>query len=129
MIKINIKKQSNYPISSLNLKRKLTEFLTQKGLVSDTVVDVAIVGEKAMLNLAKEYLKEDNVLHNVLTFSEADVLGQFEYPNSKYGRLGEIVLCYKKVFDEAREENKLIDEKAYELIEHGARHLLGEHHE
>ena len=128
MIKINFKKQSNYPVSALNIKKRLTEFLTQKGLVSDTLVDVSIVGKKVMLNLAKKYLKEENVLRNVLSFPENEVLGQFVYPHDEKIRLGEIVICYPKVFEEAREENKLIDEKVYELVEHGARHLLGEHH-
>ena len=43
--------------------------------------------------------------------------------------MGEIVICYPKVLEEAKLEGKLIDQKAYELVEHGALHLLGFHHE
>jgi ssRNA-specific RNase YbeY (16S rRNA maturation enzyme) len=43
--------------------------------------------------------------------------------------LGEIVVCYPKVVEEAKNEDVLIDDKVYELVEHGAFHLLGIHHE
>ena len=36
---------------------------------------------------------------------------------------------FDELIAEAKKENKLIEEKALELIEHGAMHLLGIHHE
>jgi ssRNA-specific RNase YbeY (16S rRNA maturation enzyme) len=32
-------------------------------------------------------------------------------------------------FKQAKDENKLIEDKVWELVEHGALHLLGIHHE
>lgn len=130
MIKINVKKQSNYPIDTPLLKKGLSRFLKEKGIISDTEVSVAIVGEKKMKNLAKTYLKENPpTVHNVLSFPYVESKDKFVFPPDEKIRLGEIVLCYPKLEDEAKKEGKLIDQKAGELVEHGALHLLGIHHD
>ncbi len=127
MIRVDIVKQANYPVSSPKLKKRLREFLSKKGIVSDAEVAVAIVGEKRMLEVGKKYLK-DKALHNVLSFTPGEVKVKFIYPDDKLLHLGEIIVCYPKAVEEAKEEEKLIEEKIYELIEHGAMHLLGFHH-
>jgi probable rRNA maturation factor len=89
---------------------------------------VAIVGESTMKNLAKKYLGED-IVHNVLSFPYDETKGKFVAPPDNVIHLGEIAVCYPKVTEEANIEGKLTDDKIYELIEHGALHLLGKHHE
>jgi rRNA maturation RNase YbeY len=128
MIKVFVSKQSNYPAGVANIKRKLAEFLTKSGIVSDADVSVAIVGEAKMLELGKKYLK-DKKLHNVLSFVPGEVKEGFVYPPDGKIHLGEIIVCYPQAVKEAKEENVLIDERVYELIEHGALHLMGIHHE
>lgn len=128
MIKVNVSKQSNYPVSSALLKNKLKVFLTKKGIVSDCEVGIAIVGEAKMLELAKKYLN-DGSLHNVLSFTENELKGNFVYPPDGKIYLGEIVVCYPQALEEAKKEGKLLDGKVYELVEHAAFHLLGIHHE
>lgn len=128
MIKVNIIKESNFPVSTPKIKGRLKEFLTKNGIVSDCLVSVALVGPKRMLELSKKYLK-DNKIHNVLSFTESEVAGKFIYPPDGKIYLGEIIVCYQKVLEEAKMEGKLIDEKVYELVEHGALHLLGKHHD
>ena len=128
MIKVFVSKQSNYPVGVASVKRKLAEFLTKSGIVSDADVSVAIVGETKMLELGKKYLK-DKKLHNVLSFVPGEVKGGFVYPPDGKIHLGEIIVCYPQAVKEAKEENVLIDERVYELIEHGALHLMGIHHE
>ena len=125
MIKVLISKQSNYPVSSLNIKKKLSDFFKKNGIVSDSDVSVAIVGEKKMFEVGRRYLK-DKKLHNVLSFEVKD---KFAYPPTGPIQLGEIIVCYPVALAEAKKENVLIDEKVYELVEHGAMHLLGIHHE
>jgi len=129
MIKILIKKQSNYPVSVPVLKKKLSEFFTQKGIVSDAICYVSIIGEEKMKQLGKKFLKENGEAHNVLSFTESEAKGKFVYPPGSGIHLGEIIICYPIVFQEARDEAKMIDDKVYELVEHGALHLLGEHHD
>ena len=80
-----------------------------------------------MVDVGNKYLK-DNKVHNVLTFVDSEVEKEFKYPSHDVNYLGEIIVCFPFVVEEAKREEKLIEEKVYELVEHGARHLLGEHH-
>ena len=134
MIKVSVTKQSNYPVKVSVIKKKLAGFLAKNGIVSDAEVNVAIIGEKKMLEIGGKYLKGKK-LHNVLSFvpgEERFVYGKaasFAYPPDGKIHLGEIVVCYPLAVKEAGEENVLIDKRVYELIEHGATHLLGMHHE
>jgi len=129
MIKVHVKKQSNYPVKSTRIKQSLKEFLKEKGIVTDSEVSVALVGKEKAVFLAREYLKERPArAHNVLSFSAAETKGKFIEPPAKRIYLGEIVVCFPIALSEARKEGKLTDEKVIELVEHGALHLLGIHH-
>lgn len=127
MIKVSVSKQSNYPVSTPKLKRRIRKFFEKQGIVSDANVIIALVGEKKMLDIAKKYLKDDKV-HDVLSFPAVEVMDRFVYPPGDTIGLGEIVVCYPKAFEEAKNEGVRIEDKVYDLIEHGARHLMGEHH-
>lgn len=127
MVKVSVVKQSNYPVGTAKIKKKLAGFLVKNGIVSDAEVSVALVGEKKMLEVVNKYLK-DRELHNVLSFTPAEVKGNFVYPPDGSIHLGEIVVCYPVALREAKQTNSLIDDRVYELIEHGALHLLGIHH-
>jgi len=128
MIKVRVKKQSNFPVSSTKIRKNLKNFLAGHGIVSDAEVSVALVGENKMLEVGKKYLN-DKSLHNVLSFTADEADSKFVYPPDGVIRLGEIIVCYPKAFEEAKKESKLIEEKIMELIEHGALHLLGIHHD
>jgi probable rRNA maturation factor len=128
MIKVLVTKQSNYPVNVAPVKKKLAEFLAKNGIVSDAEVNVAIIGEAKMLSIGTKYLK-DKKLHNVLSFVPGEIKSGFIFPPDGQIHLGEIIVCYPQAVREAKEENVLIDERVYELIEHGANHLLGIHHE
>lgn len=134
MIKVYVKKQSRYPVGASKLKSGLKSFLKEKGIVSDSVVNVSLVGEKTMRDISRKHLK-DKILHNVLSFTESEMKSlpnvgrvKFAYPPDGFNRLGEIVVCYPKAVKEASVEEVLVEEKVLQLVEHGARHLLGIHH-
>lgn len=126
MVKVFVTKQSNYPVAAAPIKKKLAEFLGKNGIVSDAEVSVAIVGEKKMMDVGNKYLK-DKKLHNVLSFTPSESKN-FVYPPDKLIHLGEIIVCFPKAVEEAKVENVLINERIYELVEHGAQHLMGIHH-
>jgi probable rRNA maturation factor len=128
MIKVLITKQANYPVKVTDIKKKLVIFLAKNGIVSDAEVSIAIVGEKKMLEVGGKFLK-DKKLHNVLSFVPGETKGTFVDPPDGLIHLGEIIVCYPQAVKEAVEENVLIDVRVYELVEHGALHLLGVHHE
>lgn len=127
MIKVTITKQGNYPVKSLEIKKKLAKFFADNGIVSDANVSVAIVGEKKMMELGNRFLK-DKKLHNVLSFVPEEEKKPFIYPPGAPINLGEIVVCYPLAVKESVVENVLIEERVYELIEHGGLHLMGIHH-
>ncbi len=129
MIKVLINKQSNFSLDSRKIKSALQKVFTDEGIVSAADVSVSVIGERKMLALAKKYLKENNVLHNVLSFPFTEVKDNFVEAPDNILHLGEIVLCYPKIVEEANKEGKLIDDKAVELAEHSALHLMGKHHE
>lgn len=111
------------------VRKILDGFLKEHGIVSDSVVDVAFVGEKKMIEIAQKYLKEKSKeAHNVLSFTASEVSKNFIYPPEDKIYIGEIVVCYPKVVEEAKRESKRIDAKVKELVEHAALHLLGIHH-
>lgn len=129
MIRVNVKKQSNYPSSVKKIRDSLSKFFESHGIVSDAEVSVAIVGKEKMQELGKTYLNEDGInVHNVLSFTPDEVRGEFINPPDGILHLGEIVICYPKVVEEAKYEGVLIDAKVIELCEHGALHLMGIHH-
>ena len=128
MIKIYVKKQSGYPINTFKLKSRIRDFLNRKGIVSDSQLTIAIVGEKKMKELSIKYL-DDPKVHNVLSFVAGEVDDDFKNPPQDRNDLGDVVICYQLVLEEANRDKMLIDEKVSELAEHGILHLLGEHHD
>ena len=129
MIRVNVKKQARYPVNSKKLKNSLRNFFQSQGIVSEAEVSVAIVGKPKMLEYQKTYLQEKgDKPHNVLSFTPDETRGKFVYPPDGLIHLGEIVICYPKLLEEAKEEGVLIDEKAAELALHAAAHLMGIHH-
>ena len=128
MVKVTITKQGNYPVNASVIKKKLADFFIGSGIVSQASVSVAIIGEKKMMEIGNKYLK-DKKLHNVLSFTPSEAKGNFVYPPDGVIYLGEIIVCYPVAVKEAGTSDVLVDEKIYELIEHGAMHLMGIHHE
>ena len=127
MVKINVSKQSNYPISGVKVRKYLQEFFKENGIVSSAECHVSFVGEEKMKDLGKRYYKKDNRIHNVFSFVESEV-PEWKHPKDIM-YLGEIVVCFPVVLKEAKAEGKLIEEKVLELVGHSALHLLGIHHE
>ncbi|KKQ41374.1 MAG: seg [Microgenomates group bacterium GW2011_GWC1_37_8] len=129
MIKVYVKKQSTYPISTPLIKKKVKKLLEEKGIKSDADLSVAFVGENKMISLARKYLKENNIIHNVLSFPFLETDKYFIHAPDNIIHLGDIIVCFPKALEEAKKEGRLIKDKVIELVEHGALHLLGEHHE
>ncbi len=123
MIKIYIEGQPIYSLNIPKLKKRIKEFLKKKGIVSNTILSVSLVGEKEMRRLGERYLKSPKI-HSVLSFSFLEKKSDFVYPPGFSNYIGEIVICYPKAVKEAESEKRLIDEKIFDLVEHGITHLL-----
>ncbi|KKR10557.1 MAG: putative rRNA maturation factor [Candidatus Woesebacteria bacterium GW2011_GWA1_39_21] len=129
MIKVYVKKQGSYPISSPKLKKTLADFFASQGIVSESDVHILIVNKNEMMDLGRKYLSKKDSVHNVLSFVTAEAKQPFVEPPDKILHLGDIAVCYPIAAADASIEGILVEEKVIELLIHGAYHLLGKHHE
>lgn len=127
MITITVTKEKNFSVNSKKIKDIVKKTLTENGILSDTDVDVAIVGRKTMDELNEKYYKDEVYEHPIFTFPETESF-DFNFPPDGKIHLGQIVISYEMAVETAKEKNKLIDDVVTELAEHGSLHLLGIHH-
>lgn len=128
MISISVYKQGNYPVNVKKVKDVISKTLTDNGIMSDAVVDVAIVNKTKMDELNEKYYKDEVYEHPIFTFPDGEGL-EFVMPPDGKLHLGQIVISYPYVLEESKEKGKLIDDVACELAAHGALHLVGIHHD
>jgi probable rRNA maturation factor len=130
MYSIRIKTASHYPINRKQIKNAITKILIER-LVKDGEVSIAIVGDRQMRKLNKQYRNKDATT-DVLSFPQHDP-SQKTFPfytapnNILY--LGDIVVSYPQAVKEAAREHMMVDDKILQLILHGLDHLMGIHHE
>ena len=135
MQKIIITSHSRYPVARKEIRQNLKKFLAKKGLADDYRVHIMVVGDRQMTELNEKYLKRQGTA-SVLSFPlyEADQKKPADsfWPKEEKTSLldlGEIVLSYPQAIKRAMKNNLTLDDEIYFLIEHGLRHLLGEHHD
>ena len=122
MISVLITSESRYKFERPKIRQAVTRLLKEKGL-DDIEVSISVVGSRKIKQLNRDFREVDEVT-DVLSFPLEEARG----PNGQL-RLGDIVICYPVAREQARLENKMVGDKIMELIEHGLKHLLGEHHE
>lgn len=132
MINVLIHTDTRYPVNRKIIRKAVEETLkNNKASNLSAEVSVAVVGSRKMRDLSEKYLKDDK-RHQVLSFSFEDISesrqGFVGLPDDVL-RLGEIVLCWPEVIEEASRDDEMVDDKVYELTSHGVEHLLGKHHE
>ncbi len=125
-ISVPIFVESRYRVNRKKIKQIVIDTVVKNGVMGPAEVSVAIVGDRKMKELNKKYRDLDKTT-NVLSFSQTEGEG-FVLPKEILF-LGDVVVSYPKVIEEASAENMLVDEKINELVEHGVLHLLGQHHE
>ncbi len=118
--------ESRYKVNRKRIRNAVLSLLSRQGVNSPIEVSVAIVGDRKMRSLSKKYKGEDKT-RNVLSFSLSD--GESSRTPGDRLRLGDVVISYPKVIEEAVRDEMLVDDKIDELIVHGMGHLLGLHHE
>lgn len=124
--KIPIYIESRYQVSRKKIKEAVKHVLIQHEIKGPVEVSVAIVGDRKMRALNKKYRNIDKTT-NVLSFSQMEEGSSVSVPDLLL--LGDVVISYPQVIFEAAREEKLVDDKINQLIEHGVKHLLGMHHE
>ena len=117
--------ESRYKVNRKLIKKTVLETLKQQRVETPVEVSVAIVGDRKMHKLNKQYRGLDKTT-NVLSFSLHE--GEAVVVSGENKRLGDVVLSYPQVIADAARDDVLVDEKVDELVAHGLLHLLGIHH-
>jgi len=118
--------ESRYKVNRKKIKESVAKILSEYKINTRCEVSIAIVGNRKMRSLNNKYRNID-MTTNVLSFPQNE--GEMKAPiieNTLY--LGDIVISFPKVIEEASRENMLVDDKIGELIDHSVKHLLGIHH-
>jgi rRNA maturation RNase YbeY len=125
-VNILIYVESRYKVSRKKIKSAVFSVLDENEVRSPIEVSIAIVGDRKMKKLNKQYRDKEGTT-NVLSFPLAE--GESSKLPSGLIRLGDIVISYPEVIREAARDEMLVDERVEELVRHGMLHLLGLHHE
>lgn len=118
--------ESRYKVNRKKIKQTVERTILDRGITTPVEVSIAIVGDRKMRSLNKKYRNLDKTT-NVLSFSQSE--GEGMVISSDKLMLGDVVLSYPVMIQEASFENMLVDDKISFWINHGLMHLLGEHHE
>ncbi len=117
--------ESRYKVNRKKIKESVVKVLEEHKINVSCEVSIAVVGNRKMRGLNKKFRNIDKST-NVLSFPQQE--GDMVAPVANRLYLGDIVIAYPTVIEEASRENMLVDEKVQELVEHSVRHLLGIHH-
>ncbi len=118
--------ESRYKVNRKRIKKVIESVIAKNEVAGPVEVSIAVVGDRKMRQLSKQYKGEDKT-RNILSFSQTE--GESIAVPSDVLRLGDIVLSFPQVINDAVRDEMLVDDKVDELIEHGLMHLLGLHHE
>lgn len=139
IISVPIFVESRYKVNRKRIKETVVRVLKEHGLKRSAEVSIAIVGDRKMKSLNKQYRNLDKTT-NVLSFSQLEgdkkipmlpVAPPVSQDLKNVGQsilLGDVVISFPQIIKEASEQDVLVDDKISMLVEHGVRHLLGEQH-
>ena len=91
-------------------------------LVNNILISLLFTGDKKVAEL-NNYYRKIHKSTNVLSFPSKEI------NNSNEMLLGDIVFSSQTIVDEARKDNKNLDDHLIHLFIHGVLHLLGYEHE
>ena len=118
--------ESRYKLNRKRVRQTVKRVTGDRHSGSDVEVSVAFVGDRKMRLLNKKYRNKEGTT-NVLSFPLSE--GKSTKMPEGVTRLGDIVISYPQVIKESAEQDKMVDERIEELVEHSMLHLLGLHHE
>lgn len=119
--------ESRYKLDRKRVKSTIEKVLGEQHVTGPVEVSVAFVGSRKMKELSAKYKGDGEKDRNILTFPLSE--GEPTIMPTDTLRLGDIVISYPYVIEEAVKQEKLVDDWIAELVEHGLMHLLGLHHE
>ena len=125
-MRIDIFGDSRYPVDRKYVRTEIITLLKDFGFneADRVLVEITVVGNRKIKELNSKFRKLDEKT-DVLTFPLED---RNPGPDGLI-RLGDIAVSFPEAMTMAIRTNKIVDKVIAELVCHGVRHLLGEHHE
>ena len=125
--------QSRYHVERKLLRSRADAFLKKAGINPKSYsVSIAVVGDRKMASLHREFAHKQGTTP-VLAFPLIQSGYEKQYrtarkdqdaTNTSQTLLGEVVVSYPQTLIFAADENKLVDDKLAEFVEHGITQLL-----
>ncbi len=137
MQNIIVQADPRYNINKDAVRAFVSAALQKYNLRGRVEIGINIVGDRKMHELNKMYRGIDSTT-DILSFALEDPNSEslqhiprvgFVASPDRILRLGDIVLSYPQVLEDASMDGKSIDSELQFLINHGVKHLLGIHHE
>jgi len=136
MVNVLINSDSRYPINKLAIQATVLEVLNKNNIFGNVEVSIAIVGDRKMHEVNRQFRGIDTTT-NILSFALEDTLSSnqlqqvprvgFVKAPDKVLRLGDILISYPQVIKDAADAGTSIENEFHFLLEHGMKHLLGQH--
>lgn len=125
-MKIDIFGDSRYPVDRKYIRTEVISLLKEFGFneADRVLVEITVVGNRKIKELNGKFRKLDEKT-DVLSFPLED---RIPGPDG-FIRLGDIAVSFPEAMTMAIRTNKIVDKVIAELVCHGVRHLMGEHHE
>lgn len=136
MINVIVNADPRYNVNKVSIRSAVMDALEKNHVSGQVEVGVNIIGDRKMHELNRKYRGIDSTT-DVLSFALEDPNGVslqhiprvgFVAAPDKILRLGDIVISYPQVVEDASTEGTSVDEEIRFLVEHGVSHLLGIHH-
>lgn len=136
MVNVIISADSRYPVNKLAIQSVVLEILQNHHIGGKLEIGINIVGKRKIHEFNKKYRGIDAPT-DILTFALEDAPTNLQHiprvgfvaSPDQILRLGDIVLSYPQVIEDASLDGVSVEEEIRTLVEHGMRHLLGIHHD
>lgn len=135
MFNIIVNSDPRYPVNKSVIHSTVLEVLQRYKISGKIEVGVTIIGDRKMHAINRQFRGIDDTT-NILTFALEDPMPVKHLPKIGFIispdnvlRLGDIVISYPQVIEDARFDGISVDEELRVLVEHGVKHLLGFHHD
>lgn len=125
--KVNIAADSRFPVGRAAIRKVIDKVLADHQLFQPALVEISIVGDRKMRDLNRKFRQLDEAT-DVLSFPLENRPDQSPPLPDGLLHLGDIVVSWPQARNVAVKSNRLISAVVCDLIEHGMKHLLGEHH-
>ncbi len=126
--KVNIQADSRFPVGRAAVRKTIDKVLANHQVFQPTLVEVSVVGDRKMRDLNRKFRQLDETT-DVLSFPLENQPAQSQVSPDGLLHLGDIVVSWPQARNVAVKSNRLISSVICDLVEHGVKHLLGEHHQ